>query len=86
MDNGTFPKSFKISEVISVYKKKMKHMTKVSTKLPTHKYTFKSIQIYERYLHDEINVYLDILSKFQTTSINAVVHNIACCLRCIYEK
>ena len=38
MHNGTFPKSFKISEVIPVYKKDEQKQ------LPTHKYTIKSVQ------------------------------------------
>ena len=40
-DNGTFPKSFKKSEVIPVYKKDEPYEKKL---LPTHKYTFKSVQ------------------------------------------
>ena len=63
MHNGTFPRSFKISEVIPVYKKDE----------PYDKNNYRPIsilsnlsKIYERYMHDEINAYFDdILSKFQ---------------------
>ena len=62
MYNGTFPKIFKISEVIPVYKKDE----------PYDKNNYRSISIlsnlstiYARYMHDEINAYFDILSKFQ---------------------
>ena len=64
MHNDTFPKSFKISEVIPVYKKND----------PYNKNNYQPIsilsnlpKIYERYMHDEINAYFDdILSKCQS--------------------
>ena len=40
MHNGTFPKGFKIHEVIPVYKKHEPY----DKQLPTHKYTFTSVQ------------------------------------------
>ena len=40
MYNSTFPKSLKISEVISAYKKDEPN----DKKLPIHKFTFKSVQ------------------------------------------
>ena len=63
MHNGTFPKTFKISEVIPVYKKDE----------PYDKNNYQPIitlsnlsKIYKRYMHDEINAcFDDILSKFQ---------------------
>ena len=55
MHNGTFPRSFKISEVIPVYKKDE----------PYDKNNYRPIsilsnlsKIYERYMHDEINSFL----------------------------
>ena len=62
MHNGTFPKSYKISKVIPVRKKDE----------PYDKNNYWPIgvlpnlsKIYKRYMHDEINVFDDILSKFQ---------------------
>ena len=63
MHNGTFRRSFKISEVIPVYKKDEPNLSK----------------IYERYMHDEINAYFDdILSNFNVALAKAIAHNIAC--------
>ena len=61
MDNGTFPKGFKISEVIPVYKKDGPY----DKHLPTHSILSHLSKIYDRCMHDEINAYFDILSKFQ---------------------
>ena len=76
MHNGTFPRSFKISEVIPVYKKDE----------PYDKNNYRPIsilsnlsKIYERYMHDEINAYFDdILSNFNVALAKAIAHNIAC--------
>ena len=63
MHNGTFPKSFELSEVILVYKKDEPY--DINNYRPVSILSNLS-KIYERYMHDEINAYFDnILSKCQ---------------------
>ena len=63
MHNGIFSKSFKLSEVIPVYKKDEPYNK--SNYQPVSIFSNLS-KIYERYKHDEINAYFDdILSNFQ---------------------
>ena len=70
MHNGTFPRSFKISEVIPVYKKDE----------PYDKNNYRPISILsnlskvnERYMHDEINIYFDgIFQNFSVSFAKAI--------------
>ena len=78
MHNGTFPKSFKISEVILVYKKD--ELFGKNNYRPIAVLSNLS-KIYDRSMHDEItNAYFNyILLKFQCEFTKATAHSIACC-------
>ena len=68
MDNGTFPKGFKISEVIPVYKKDGPY----DKHLPTHSILSHLSKIYDRCMHDEIRRSLFSVSSAFEGSITIV--------------